>query len=68
MTGPKRARCPSCRKPVETEVAKRPVDFPFCSERCRMLDLSKWFNGEFRIASNAPSAPDIPQVPEDSEQ
>ena len=33
-----------------------------------MLDLSKWFNGEFRIASNAPSAPDIPQVPEDFEQ
>ncbi len=33
-----------------------------------MLDLSKWFNGEFRIGSNAPSAPDISQVPEDHEQ
>jgi endogenous inhibitor of DNA gyrase (YacG/DUF329 family) len=24
--------------------------FPFCSDRCRLIDLSKWLGGEYRIA------------------
>jgi endogenous inhibitor of DNA gyrase (YacG/DUF329 family) len=24
--------------------------FPFCCDRCRLLDLSKWLGGEYRIA------------------
>ena len=37
-------------------MCKRPVlvgteDFPFCSERCRLLDLGKWASGEYVIAS-----------------
>ena len=31
--------CPICRKPVDS--ATDP-DFPFCSERCRLLDLGNW--------------------------
>ena len=23
--------------------------FPFCSERCRLLDLGKWLDGEYRV-------------------
>jgi len=68
MSGPSRARCPACRKPVETEPDKRPADFPFCSERCRLLDLSKWLSGEYRIATNAPGAPTAlgdPEIPEE---
>lgn len=40
-------RCPTCRQPVG-ERSVNPV-FPFCSERCRLLDLGRWFEGEFRI-------------------
>jgi len=49
MAVPTRARCPTCRKPVPTEPGKRPKDFPFCSERCRLQDLHRWFTGEYRI-------------------
>jgi len=28
---------------------ERPPDFPFCSERCRMLDLHRWLHEEYRI-------------------
>ena len=28
--------------------------FPFCSYRCRMLDLARWLDGDYRI----PAAPD----------
>ena len=45
MTAP---RCPTCRKPVAERRANRA--FPFCSDRCRLLDLGKWFDGQYRIA------------------
>jgi uncharacterized protein len=31
--------CPICRKPVDSAIHP---DFPFCSERCRLLDLGNW--------------------------
>lgn len=33
--------CPTCRKSVAWEVASRWR--PFCSERCKMVDLHGWF-------------------------
>jgi uncharacterized protein len=41
--------CPTCRRSV---TAKDP-DFPFCSDRCRKIDLGKWASGEYRISSPA---------------
>ena len=39
--------CPMCRKVV---LATDP-DFPFCSDRCRLLDLGKWASGDYKISS-----------------
>ena len=39
-------RCRTCREPVDVENAHA----PFCSERCRLADLGKWFSGEYRIS------------------
>ena len=39
--------CPICRK----EVALDSAEVPFCSERCRTIDLGKWASGEYRIVS-----------------
>lgn len=40
-----KAKCPLCRKP-----SKQGDDcFPFCSERCQMMDLGKWADEEYRI-------------------
>jgi endogenous inhibitor of DNA gyrase (YacG/DUF329 family) len=49
MAAPTRARCPTCKKSVPVDPAERPKDYPFCSERCRLLDLHKWLTGEYRI-------------------
>jgi len=38
--------CPHCGKKVEYE--GNPYR-PFCSERCRLIDLGKWLNEEYRI-------------------
>jgi len=40
-------RCPICKKAVK---AGDP-DFPFCSERCRLIDLGKWASGGYVISS-----------------
>ncbi len=39
--------CPSCKKPVAPR-EENPA-FPFCSDRCKLLDLGKWLGEEYRI-------------------
>jgi len=46
-TAPKALFCPTCRKVVLATDA----DFPFCSDRCRILDLGKWASGDYKISS-----------------
>ncbi len=40
-------RCPTCRKLV----MRGDPEFPFCSERCRLLDLGKWASGGYVIST-----------------
>ena len=39
--------CPTCKAGVKS----KDPEFPFCSERCRRLDLGKWASGAYRISS-----------------
>jgi endogenous inhibitor of DNA gyrase (YacG/DUF329 family) len=43
----KPVNCPTCKKPVDP-IAK---SFPFCTERCRLVDLGNWLDGKYAIAS-----------------
>ena len=36
-------RCPTCGREFETEQSPA---LPFCSGRCRLLDLGRWLNEE----------------------
>jgi endogenous inhibitor of DNA gyrase (YacG/DUF329 family) len=49
-------KCPICKK----DVALGEADFPFCSERCRLIDLGNWSAEKYRISS-----PANPQVDEE---
>ena len=40
-------RCPTCK----TLVTADDEYFPFCSDRCRLIDLRKWASGGYRISS-----------------
>ena len=40
-------RCPTCRELVTFDGE----DFPFCSDRCRKIDLGKWASGVYKISS-----------------
>jgi hypothetical protein len=51
--------CPICKKAV----ALGDPEFPFCSERCRTVDLGNWATEKYRI----PGAPTAPQESEEDE-
>jgi len=40
-------KCPICRKPTDSESS---ADFPFCSERCRLLDLGNWASEKYVVS------------------
>jgi endogenous inhibitor of DNA gyrase (YacG/DUF329 family) len=40
-------RCPICKKGVKSTDA----EFPFCSARCRTIDLGKWASGAYVVRS-----------------
>jgi len=40
-------RCPICGAPAAPRADGRA--FPFCSARCRLVDLGKWLGEEYRI-------------------
>lgn len=44
-----RVRCPVCGKTVEVAQASDLPTFPFCSPRCRLIDLGRWFGEEFSM-------------------
>ena len=48
-------RCPTCRKPVDPRSALR----PFCSERCKLLDLGRWLDGGYVIPGEPASEEDL---------
>ena len=45
--------CPVCRKSSRYHL-DNPYR-PFCSERCRMVDLGQWFEGDYRVAGELAS-------------
>lgn len=40
------SQCPTCSNAVTQDGPY----FPFCSERCRLVDLNHWFNGDYSIS------------------
>lgn len=39
--------CPLCQGALPPRAENKA--FPFCSERCRMADLSKWLDEDYRV-------------------
>jgi endogenous inhibitor of DNA gyrase (YacG/DUF329 family) len=50
-----KVKCPICQKTVK----KGAEDFPFCSERCRLIDLGNWASEKYVIP--------VPLPPSDEE-
>jgi endogenous inhibitor of DNA gyrase (YacG/DUF329 family) len=48
-------KCPTCKQ----KVAVGNEDFPFCSARCRLIDLGKWSSGTYVVASPIEDTEDL---------
>ena len=61
-----RVRCPICDRTMEGQGLAEWPDFPFCSQRCKLIDLGRWLGEEYRVESEpeddhaAPPEEEIP--------
>jgi endogenous inhibitor of DNA gyrase (YacG/DUF329 family) len=53
-------RCPICSRSLAIDRIEDLPSFPFCSERCRLIDLGRWIDGSYTIPG-PPSASTEPQ-------
>jgi uncharacterized protein len=57
-------KCPICKKAVTSKGA----EFPFCSDRCRLIDLGKWASGGYVISSPVQDGDDIDDLSRESDE
>lgn len=64
-----RGRCPICSKPYEVASLDDLPSFPFCSGRCRLIDLGRWADNKYVIPGRPTSATGQPasEEPEEDE-
>ena len=43
-------KCPQCKKPASLDVDND--HRPFCSERCQLIDLGAWLDGDYTISGD----------------
>ncbi|WP_166264376.1 DNA gyrase inhibitor YacG [Marinobacter caseinilyticus] len=51
--------CPTCKTPVEW-LESNPYR-PFCSERCKLIDLGAWANEDYRVPAEDVDPNDLDQ-------
>jgi endogenous inhibitor of DNA gyrase (YacG/DUF329 family) len=44
-----KVRCPICSKRFEIQSVDDLPSFPFCSDRCKLVDLGRWMDGTYAI-------------------
>jgi len=58
------SRCPTCNQPFDPQ---QTTAMPFCSDRCRRIDLNRWLTEEIsmpldtELTDEGPQAKDGPQ-------
>ena len=57
-------KCPICKKPVESN---GPV-IPFCSDRCRIIDLGNWAMDKYVVSSPADLTMDPSDLTQDLQE
>jgi endogenous inhibitor of DNA gyrase (YacG/DUF329 family) len=50
-------RCPICARAYTIAAVADLPSFPFCSERCRLIDLGRWIDGAYVLPDQAPPPP-----------
>jgi uncharacterized protein len=51
------AKCPICGRPMDGRSLNAWPQFPFCSPRCKTIDLGRWLGDSYRIPAREPEDP-----------
>jgi endogenous inhibitor of DNA gyrase (YacG/DUF329 family) len=54
-----RVRCPICDRWMPGPGPKEWPEWPFCSKRCKTIDLGRWLGESYRIAEPMPQGTDL---------
>jgi uncharacterized protein len=47
-----KVRCPICLSSMEGQSTQEWPSFPFCSPRCRLIDLGRWLGETYRVPAD----------------
>jgi endogenous inhibitor of DNA gyrase (YacG/DUF329 family) len=53
-------RCPICSKSYAIGAIAELKSFPFCSDRCRLIDLGRWADGRYAIPGRPAKQDSVP--------
>ena len=54
-------KCPICKKSVK----KSDPEYPFCGERCRLIDLGNWASGKYVVSEPIDATQPLDEESED---
>ncbi len=57
-------RCPICEQPFDVDASS---SMPFCSDRCRQIDLSRWLDERYSLPVERPEDSDQDELPADKD-
>jgi len=60
-------RCPICSRSFAIATLADLPTFPFCSKRCRLIDLGRWIEGTYAIPDSDATVPSGPNPAGDEE-
>ena len=52
MPTPPKTTCPVCKATMPAPWQEYP-DYPFCSKRCKTIDLGRWLGEDYRVPDKA---------------
>jgi endogenous inhibitor of DNA gyrase (YacG/DUF329 family) len=58
-----RGTCPICGRAFEVATIDDLPSFPFCSNRCKLIDLGRWIDGAYVIPGPAVPMEPKPEAP-----
>ena len=59
-----RVKCPICGKSFEIAQLDDLPSFPFCTDRCKLVDLGRWIDGDYAIPDKAQARTATPEPEE----
>ena len=62
-----KVRCPICDAPMPGDWSEYP-DYPFCTKRCRTIDLGRWLSEDYKVAGGPADDDDRSSPKSDDEE